>query len=879
MNEHIIEEARMVLEVVAALVMELEPDDQDVAEAVIYQVEKLALNEEMPEEFRIAAGDTLETSTELIEDDADIPALTDKLTEHITDLQGMIAHIEREMRGGDEDASDEPEDEAGIYESTGDMSPAKPSSGVFNELVTPDLIDAFIQNQRLMLDEFESQILSLEKDDGSADLDEVKRYIHNAKGEAGAIGLEALSGFLHDLESIIEQNKNASKRNIADGLLAAKDFLADFCDSLKPDNIPEIEDSLIDSIRTKFGVHPQKTGQPVKPVSHYRPIIINLDAERGELMDFVTETLEYLSNAETALLSLETNPESQEDLQELFRAFHNVKGIAGFLKLKDVGNIAHRTESLLDDAREGRIILKGNYADVCFDALDMLKELVEVISRNISGGKYVRPEGIDELLSRLDNPAESSEREVVMLPGKKIGEVLTNSGVIGREVIDKVLEKQHGGEKRPLGELLVEEGAVKAKDVALALRAQKKESSVKTPMISTRISSMIKVSTSRLDTLIDAVGELVIANSMVVQEPEIRDTKNEKLAQNVAHLGKITRELQELATSMRMISLKSTFQKLARIARDLSVKSGVPVEFSYSGEDTELDRNVVEEISSPLVHMVRNAVDHGIESPAERSLSDKPKKGSVRISAKHEGGNVVISIADDGKGLDVDKIRAKAEAKQLIEPGQELSREDIYNLIFKPGFSTAEEVTDVSGRGVGMDVVKKCIDGLRGRVEIKTQKGKGTEFIIRLPLTLAIIEGMLISVGKEKFIIPTIAIMKSIRPENGQVKTVVGKGEMLNVRDSLIPLFRLYRLFEIEGAVSKPEEALLVIITGDGKKCALLVDKLLGQQQVVIKSLGRAFDNLEGISGGAILGDGKVSLILDTTGLVRLANNAEFAPV
>jgi len=328
--------------------------------------------------------------------------------------------------------------------------------------------------------------------------------------------------------------------------------------------------------------------------------------------------------------------------------------------------------------------------------------------------------------------------------------------------------------------------------------------------------------------------------------------------------------------SMRMVSLKATFQKMARLARDLSVKSRVPVEFTFAGEDTELDRNVVEEIGSPLVHMVRNAVDHGIEKPDDRRAAGKPEKGRVQLRAFHEGGNVIIKLSDDGHGLNKDKILAKAEHLGLIEKGAgaEMSNREIYGLIFHPGFSTADKVTDVSGRGVGMDVVKRSIENLRGRIDIQSEPGKGTTFIIRLPLTLAIIDGMIVTVGGERYIVPTIAIVESLRPEPEQVTTVVGKGEMLNLRGELLPLFRLYKLFGCGDAKTDPTDALVVVVAGDGSTCALLVDELVDQQQVVIKSLGKTFDDLEGVSGGAIMGDGKVALILDAAGLVRAARSA-----
>ncbi len=381
----------------------------------------------------------------------------------------------------------------------------------------------------------------------------------------------------------------------------------------------------------------------------------------------------------------------------------------------------------------------------------------------------------------------------------------------------------------------------------------------------------MKVSTQRMDNLIDAVGELVISAAMVFQEKEITDTTNPRLARNISQMGKIVRELQEMAMSLRMVSVKATFQKMARIVRDLSVKTKVPVEFTFSGEDTELDRNVVEEIGNPLVHMVRNAVDHGIEPPAERKALGKPERGNVHLASYQEGGSVIIKLTDDGRGLNKEKILAKAKKTGLIKSDAELTDKEIFNLIFHPGFSTADRVTDVSGRGVGMDVVKRNIDNLRGRTEITSEPGKGTAFTVRLPLTLAIIDGVVVRVSGEKYIIPTLSIIESIRAKEEQLATIVGKGEIFNIRGELLPLFRLHRLFDLHGARENPTEGLIVVLAGDGGNCALLVDELIGKQQVVIKSLDHTFKQLEGISGAAIMGDGRVALILDTQRITKLS--------
>jgi len=312
---------------------------------------------------------------------------------------------------------------------------------------------------------------------------------------------------------------------------------------------------------------------------------------------------------------------------------------------------------------------------------------------------------------------------------------------------------------------------------------------------------------------------------------------------------------------------------MARLVRDLSRKSGKQINFITHGEDTELDRNVVDQISDPLVHMVRNSIDHGIEACAEdRIAAGKEAAGVVQLRAFHQAGNIVIEIEDDGRGLDKDKILAKAIKNGVVDPGQDLSDAEIYKLIFHAGLSTAEKITSISGRGVGMDVVKKNIESLRGKVEITSQKGKGTVFSIRLPLTLAIIEGQVIRIGNQKYIIPILSIERCLRPSKQQLSTVQAKGEMAYVQGELLPVVRLYRQFGVTPDSKDPTEASLVVVEEDGRKGALMVDELLDQQQTVIKSLGESFGEIKGVSGGAIMGDGRVSLILDVPGLLESAH-------
>jgi len=457
-------------------------------------------------------------------------------------------------------------------------------------------------------------------------------------------------------------------------------------------------------------------------------------------------------------------------------------------------------------------------------------------------------------------------------PDKKLGEILVESGRAKPENVEKALAECDGQHK--LGEALLREGEVKAKDVADALRAQKqaREVPASREQAAVKVKEMIKVDTDRLDKLLDVIGELVIAESIVSQDTDILGNATHKVTRNLRQLHKITRSVQELGMSMRMVVIQPTFQKMARLVRDLARKNGKQVEFVTSGEETELDRSVVEKINDPLIHLVRNSLDHGIEDdPAERKAAGKPATARVELRAFHRGGNIFIEVADDGRGLNRERILEKAREKGILEDGSEMSDKEVFHLIFAPGFSTAKKVTDVSGRGVGMDVVKRNIEALRGNIDLISEAGKGTTVSMQLPLTLAIIEGLIIQVGSERYIVPTLSVIESMRPMGKEIFTVSGKGEMLKVRGELMPLFRVSDIFKVEGAEKDPSRALVMIVETQGKQVALLVDKLLGQQQVVIKSLGKGLGKVEGISGGAIMPDGRVGLIMDISEVVRLA--------
>lgn len=619
---------------------------------------------------------------------------------------------------------------------------------------------------------------------------------------------------------------------------------------------------------------PASTAEPqaeaeARPIGVTTTFELPSDADASLLNDFVMECLEYIEGAEASLLTLETDPENVESVGVIFRAFHTIKGTSAFLGMDPISELAHKAESLLSRVRDGEIRCTGGYADLALRSIDVLKELVKQVQEGLAGARMLVPDGYGDLLDVLNDPeaagvsADSTENG---LEAPRLGDILVAEGAAERTVVEEVAESK--GE-RLMGEAMVKADAASLGDVAKALRTQQRLSGAESG-----VESSVRVRTDRLDGLIDMVGELVIAQSMVSQDGTVVLGGHHELSKKVTHMGKIVRELQHLSMSMRMVPLKPTFQKMARLVRDVARKSGKLVEFVTEGEDTEIDRNMVDVINDPLVHMVRNAVDHGVESPDVRASRGKPRTGTVRLMAYHSGGNVVVEMRDDGNGIDRGRIVEKAISKGLIDSDKGMSDGEVFNLIFEPGFSTAEKVTDISGRGVGLDVVKRNVEALRGRIEILAEPGKGSTFLMRLPLTLAVTDGMLVRVGDERFIIPTINIHKSFRPERDSLSTVTGRGELVMLRGELMPIFRLHKLFHIEGAVEDVADGLLVMLGDGDRRCALLVDELLGQQHVVAKTLGDGVGNIQGISGGAILGDGRVGLIIDPAAIASLARAA-----
>ncbi len=588
------------------------------------------------------------------------------------------------------------------------------------------------------------------------------------------------------------------------------------------------------------------------------------------LQSFVAEALEHLQSIEVNTLLLEDNPGDSETLNAVFRPFHTIKGVSGFLNLMDINHLAHSLENLLDQARSGAILLDSESIDVILAGVDILGKMIEDALAAAGEGRPRTVFDTSELERRIEDAltggkagGDGEQDEAV----PQLGEILVDKQKLPPEAVEQALEAQKLRPDRRLGEILVSQGSVEPTQVADGLRTQRTMTTqVRSPQV-----QEVKVDTAKLDNLLDMVGELVIAQSMVQANPHVQAINDRKLTADLAQLSRITTDLQKSTMAMRMVPIKQTFQRMVRVVRDTAKKQGKLVKLELEGETTEIDRNMVEKFYEPLVHMVRNSVDHGLEVPEQRSEAGKPEEGLVKLAAYHKGGNVCIEITDDGRGLDREKILAKAIERGLVEAGdaEGLGDEEVFHFIFHPGFSTADKVTEISGRGVGMDVVQRTIDELRGKVEISSELGQGTVFTIALPLTLAIIDGMVVEVGAERFILPTVSVAESLRPQHADYGTVQGRGEMIKIRGNLLPMIRLHDVVAVEPENRDPWEALVVVVEHHGSQRCLLVDRLVGRQEVVIKSLGQSLKGVKVLAGGAIMGDGRVGLILDVEGVFK----------
>jgi len=621
---------------------------------------------------------------------------------------------------------------------------------------------------------------------------------------------------------------------------------------------------------------PKQTDQKAVAVEEKSPAAsVNPLAGDPELLnDFILESKEHLTSIELQLLTLDQDPGNGEAIHAIFRGFHTIKGMAGFLDQDAIREVAHEVETILDLARNGALPITAAVIDRILESKDYLNRCLTELETMLQTGKPPAPAENAALIEAIRSLGTAPAPTMVVAPESKPAAAEGAPPLPAcppEPVTEGLIELARELSAAPAEPGPETDGA--PADTA-GLPAPENPEAVKITETKSAVARSIKLDTGKLDYLVDMVGEMVIAQSLVKHDPDLATGLKPRLARNLSQLARITDDVQRTAMSMRMIPVGQLFQKTGRLVRDLSRKYGKQVDLDLEGEDTELDRNIVEELADPLMHMVRNAIDHGIEMPEERVRAGKPATARLTLKAGHQAGHIIIQVSDDGRGLDKEKILRKAREKNLIPAGAELTESEIFNLIFQPGFSTADKVTDVSGRGVGMDVVRKHVQKLRGRVDASSVSGQGSSFLMKLPLTLAIIDGLVVGVGKQRYIVPIFAVREMLKPAEDAISTVQGKQEMAMVRGALLPVIRLHQRFNLKPRFDQPWESLLIVSESGGRQFCLMVDELIGKQEVVIKSLGETMQNIPGVAGGAILGDGRVGLILDLEGLFG-ANHSE----
>jgi two-component system chemotaxis sensor kinase CheA len=560
---------------------------------------------------------------------------------------------------------------------------------------------------------------------------------------------------------------------------------------------------------------------------------MNKDEMQELVGDFIIETSEIIETLDQDLVELENRKNDLELLNKIFRGAHTMKGSSSFLGFDKLAAVTHHAEEILNRLRKGEITVSHEMMDVLLAFVDVIKKILNDIK---SGTDTTE---IEDIVNKLK---------------------LANEGKLPPSANLSSAERTSPG-----SDLHTEDAAKVSADAGQVKK------------VAINMEQTLRVDVSRLDHLMELVGELVLSRNRIAQLSTALEKKFEneylveQLAETTSQIGLITTELQLAVMKTRMIPIGKTFNKFPRMVRDLSREKNKEIDLIISGEETELDKSVVEEIGDPLIHMIRNSVDHGVEEPDIREQEGKPRKGTVWLSAYHEGNHIIIEIKDDGAGMDPEKLKKKALEKGMLSADEaaNMDKETAYALIFRPGFSTAEKITNISGRGVGMDVVKTNIEKLNGLIRIESELGGGTRFQLKLPLTLAIIQALFVESAGENFAIPLVSVIETVRIHMNEVHSFEGR-EVLKLRDTVLSLLRLNEVFDLE---SLEHDELYVVVVGIAeKRLGFIVDKLVGQEEIVIKSLGEYLGgNNAGIAGATIMGDGRVRLIIDVAGVMELA--------
>ncbi len=689
------------------------------------------------------------------------------------------------------------------------------------------LYHIFVEESRELLTGLEADLLELEKDLQNAEtINRVFRSVHTLKGSSGMVEFSALTDFTHEFENVLSRVRSGELRatqKLISIFLEAVDIVKRLLEQ-RPDRVPDALRH--EAVRIADGLK-RYQGIDIPPENAPRKAA---DAKDGFSEKYINIVLKfrpdiYRSGTDPLML-----------IKELAEQGDIVRTRCDFDALPPIDRIQHDKLYL-----SWELVLKTTKPFSAIENIFIFVRDDNTISLEDISGRF--KEGVDLLYA-----------------DKKIGEILEEEGIIDKHDLEDAIK----GQKRS-GELLIEQKKLDSNVLDDVLRRQQRSKELSQ-------TSTLRVDTGKLDKLVNLVGEMVIGvarMSQLLQSSAL--SHNRDLNDTLDQLERISRDVQEQVMRVRMIPIEATFRRFQRVVRDIANDLGKKINLYLSGTETELDKTVIERIDDPLKHLIRNAVDHGIEQPDERMKRGKPVEGSVWLRAYQQEGKIIVEVEDDGYGMDKERILRKAVELGIVAKGTEVPEQELYGFLFLPGFSTAKKVTELSGRGVGLDVVKRNIESLRGSIEVYSEKGNGTLFRIKLPLTLAIIDGMRVAVGSEILTIPLLSIIEAVRPGADSIKTIEGKGELMEFRGEYLPLIRLYELLGFSTEITDPEEAIVIIIEASTRKIALMVDDVIGQHQAVIKSIDSNYRRIEGTSGATILGDGRVSIILDVHGLETLA--------
>lgn len=709
-----------------------------------------------------------------------------------------------------------------------------------------EFISIFLSEANEIVEGLENDLVLLEDNKSDEDLlNKIFRSAHTLKSSAGTVGFTTMSELNHVAENLLEKVRSG-KLDVTPTMITV---LLEFLDTVKI-----MLQNIIDGKGEADGVNNiESLKAKIKAIADGNEIDASVQTPTTSS---AAPTVKKETQTSTQAQAIE-EPEKKEESSSGSNVFHISmsfkatifdNGIDPLMFLNDLRDIGTISNLKIDSSNVPTIsALEDPYTCYTQFSLDISTNSTLEQVQNIF------------LFVIDDNDINISDAKVSVQKEDKI-ETQTETQVAEETKEEKTIEETKSQEETK-EEIKTEQ----AKPQTSAAKSQA-SSSVKVQAPST-----VRVDTRKLDSLMNLIGELVIAQSRIMQLTQSLDIDN-GLKEAVSSMDRTSRQIQEEVMNIRMMPVGPIFNQFHRYVRDLNLELNKEVKLVLKGETTEIDKNMLEQLSDPLKHIIRNSMDHGIErTKEERIARGKPEFGTITMSAAHQEGHVVIEVSDDGNGLNKERIYNKAIEKGLLSKDGKYSDAEIYRTIFSPGLSTAEKITDISGRGVGMDVVRANVEKMKGKIEIKSEEGKGSTFIIKLPLTLAIIEGITFALGEQIYIMPLISIIEQMKVKNEQIKPFEGRGEMIKIRDEYLPLIRLHKVFEIDTHIEDIDNGIVVVVEAGYRRCAIFVDELLDQQQVVIKSLDSAFSKHSGISGGTILGDGRIALIIDIQGLVNIS--------